>query len=183
MAKPVSPPPQREERVAETKPPETKVEPYKPPKTRPPETTVPETKVTETRPSEVETGLGKSTVVKPVIPPMQEEYRPPVVAPVPPPVVARPVEPPKPPQEMKSATKLEEYKSPYIKVDKKDPAYKNLLNHLKNGFNLVSEPSKKSGTVTELQRTYFGKLIKGFLYYIVIVQIWLGIVASFVYIF
>ena len=131
VAKPVSPPPQREERVAETKPPETKVEPYRPPKTRPPETTVPETKVTETRPSEVETGLGKSTVVKPVIPPMQEEYRPPVVAPVPPPVVARPVEPPKPPQEMKSATKLEEYKSPYIKVDKKILPIKIFLNHLK----------------------------------------------------
>src|SRR3990170_2585966 len=124
VAKPVSPPPQREERVAETKPAETKVEPYRPPETRPPEKTVPETKVAETRPSEVETGLGKSIVVKPVAPPMKEEYRPPVVAPAPPPVVARPVEPPKPPQEMKSATKLEEYKSPYIKVDKKDPAYK-----------------------------------------------------------
>ena len=66
VAKPVSPPPQREEQVAETKPAETKVEPYRPPETRPPETTVPEPKVAETRPSEVETGLGKSTVVKPV---------------------------------------------------------------------------------------------------------------------
>ena len=180
VAKPVSPPPQREEQVAETKPAETKVEPYRPPETRPPETTVPEPKVAETRPSEVETGLGKSTVVKPVTPPMQEEYRPPVVAPAPPPVVARPVEPPKPPQEMKSATKLEEYKSPYIKVDKKDPAYKNLFKPFKKmGSTLFWSPQKKSGTVTELQRTYFGKLIKGFLYYIVIVQIWLGIVASF----
>ena len=180
VAKPVSPPHNEKNGLRRPNLQETKVEPYRPPKTLPPETTVPETKVTETRPSEVETGLGKSTVVKPVIPPMQEEYRPPVVAPVPPPVVARPVEPPKPPQEMKSATKLEEYKSPYIKVDKKDPAYKNLLNHLKKWVQPCSEPSKKrSGTVTELQRTYFGKLIKGFLYYIVIVQIWLGIVASF----
>ena len=184
VAKPVSPPPQREERVAETKPAETKVEPYRPPETRPPEKTVPETKVAETRPSEVETELGKSIVVKPVAPPMKEEYRPPVVAPAPP-VVARPVEPkqvepPKPPQEMKSVTKLEEYKSPYIKVDKKDPAYKNLFKPFKKmGSTLFRSPQKKSGAVTELQRTYVGKLIKGFLYYIVIVQIWLGIVASF----
>src|SRR3989304_4952808 len=44
VAKPVSPPPQREEQLAETKPEETKVEPYRPPETRPPETTVPEPK-------------------------------------------------------------------------------------------------------------------------------------------
>jgi len=154
VAKPVSPPPQKEERVEESKPPETKVESYRPPETRPPETTVPETRVAESRP--------------------------PVVAPAPPPVVARPVEPPQPPQEMKSATKFEEYKSPYIKVDKKDPAYKNLFKPFKKiGSVLFQSPQKKSGTVTELQRTYFGKLIKGFLYYIVIVQIWLCIVASF----
>src|SRR3989339_661681 len=177
VAKPVSPPPQREERVAETKPAETKVEPYRPPETRPPEKTVPETKVAETRPSEVETGLGKSIVVKPVAPPMKEECRPPVVAR---PVEPKQVEPPKPPQEMKSVTKLEEYKSPYIKVDKKDPAYKNLFKPFKKmGSTLFRSPQKKSGAVTELQRTYVGKLIKGFLYYIVIVQIWLGIVASF----
>ena len=57
-------------------------------------------------------------MVKPVVP-QQEKAMPPVVAPAPTPVVARPVEPSKPPHEMKSATKLEEYKSPYIKVDKK----------------------------------------------------------------
>src|SRR3989339_914232 len=72
VAKPVSPPPEKEERVEESKPPETKVESYRPPETRPPETTVPETRVAESRPSEVETGLGKSTVVKPVVP-LQEE--------------------------------------------------------------------------------------------------------------
>lgn len=179
VAKPVSPPPQREERVEASKPEETKVEPYRPPETRPPETTVPETKVAETRPSEVETQTERSTVVKPVVPP-QEESRPSVVAPVPPSVVARPVEPLKLPQEMKSATKLEEYKSPYIKVDKKDPAYKNLFKPFKKmGSTLFQSPQKKSGTVTKSQRTYFGKLIKGFLYYIVVVQIWLCIVASF----
>src|SRR3990167_997746 len=53
VAKPVSPPPKREERPADIKPAETKVEPYLPPETRPPKTTVPETKVAETRPSEV----------------------------------------------------------------------------------------------------------------------------------
>jgi tetratricopeptide (TPR) repeat protein len=179
VAKPVSPPPQREERVEASKPEETKVEPYRPPETRPPETTVPETKVAETRPPEVETQTERSTVVKPVVPP-QEESRPSVVAPVPPSVVARPVEPLKLPQEMKSATKLEEYKSPYIKVDKKDPAYKNLFTPFKKmGSTLFQSPQKKSVTVTKLQKTYFGKLIKGFLYYIIIVQIWLGIVASF----
>ena len=35
VAKPVSPPPQREERVEASKPEETKVEPYRPPETRP----------------------------------------------------------------------------------------------------------------------------------------------------
>ena len=183
VAKPVSPPPQKEERVEESKPEETKVEPYRPPETRPPETTVPETRVAESRPPDVETQTERSPVVKPVVPP-QEEYRPPVVAPVPPvivrPVEPRQVEPPQPPQEMKSATKLEEYRSPYIKVDKKDPAYKNLFTPFKKmGSTLFQSPQKKSVTVTKLQRTYFGKLIKGFLYYIVIVQIWLGIVASF----
>ncbi len=183
VAKPVAPPPQREERVEASKPEETKVEPYRPPETRPPETTVPETRVAESRPPDVETQTERSPVVKPVVPP-QEEYRPPVVAPVSPvivrPVEPRQVEPPQPPQEMKSATKLEEYRSPYIKVDKKDPAYKNLFKPFKKmGSTLFQSPQKKSVTVTKLQKTYFGKLIKGFLYYIIIVQIWLGIVASF----
>jgi tetratricopeptide (TPR) repeat protein len=184
VAKPVSPPPQREERVEETKPAETKVETYRPPETQPPETTVPETRVAESRPPDVETQTERSTVVKPVVPP-QEEYRSPVAPPPPPPVVARPVEPrqvdpPQPPREMKSATKLEEYKSPYIKVDKKDPTYKNLFTPFKKmSSTLFQSPQKKSGAVTKLQKTYFGKLIKGFLYYIIIVQIWLGIVASF----
>ena len=180
VAKPVSPPPQKEERAEEYKPPETKVESYRPPETRPPETTVPETRVAESRPSEVETGLGKSTVVKPATPPMQEEYRLPVVPPAPPPVVARPVEPSKPPHEMKSATKPEEYKSPYIKLDKSNPTYQSLYKPFKKmGSVLFQSPQKKSGTVTKLHRAYFGKLIKGFLYYIVVVQIWLCIVASF----
>jgi len=184
VAKPVSPPPQKEERVEESKPPETKVEPYRPPETRPPETTVPEPRVAESRPPDVETQTERPPVVKPVAPP-QEEYRPPVAPPPVPPVIVRPVEPrqvepPQPPQEMKSATKLEEYKSPYINVDKKDPAYKNLFTPFKKmGSTLFQSPQKKSGAVTKLQKTYFGKLIKGFLYYIIIVQIWLGIVASF----
>lgn len=183
VAKPVAPPPQREERVEESKPEETKVEPYRPPETRPPETTVPEARVAESRPPDVETQTERSPVVKPVVPP-QEESRPSVVAPVPPvivrPVEPRQVEPSQPPQEMKSTTKLEDYRSPYIKVDKKDPAYKNLFTPFKKmGSTLFQSPQKKSVTVTKLQKTYFGKLIKGFLYYIIIVQIWLGIVASF----
>ncbi|MBI2470745.1 MAG: tetratricopeptide repeat protein [Planctomycetes bacterium] len=179
VAKPVSPPPQREERVEESRPSETKVEQYRPPETRPPEATVPETRPAESRPSEVDTQYEKSSVVKPAVPP-QEEYRPPVVAPAPP-VIVRPVEPPpQPPREMESATKLDEYRSPYIKIDKKDPAYKNLFKPFKKmGSTLFQSPQKKGRVVAELQKTYFGKLIKGFLYYIVIVQIWLGIVASF----
>jgi len=184
VAKPVAPSPQKEERVEESKPPETKVESYRPPETRPPETTVPEARVAESRPSETETKMEKSTVVQPAVP-TQEESRPSVVAPVPPPVIVRPIEPKqgepsKPPHEMKSATKLEEYKSPYIKLDKSDPAYQSLFKPFKKmGSALFQSPQKKSGTVTKLQRTYFGKLIKGFLYYIVVVQIWLCIVASF----
>ncbi|MDO8140038.1 MAG: tetratricopeptide repeat protein [Candidatus Brocadiales bacterium] len=180
VAKPVSPPPQREEQVEEPRPAETKVEQYRPPESRPPEATVPETRPAESRPSEVDTQYEKSPVVKPVVPP-QEEYRPPVVAPAPPPVAARPVEPYKPPQEMKSTTMLdEEHKSPYIKVDRSNPAYQSLFKPFKKmGSALFQSPQKKSGAVTKLHRTYFGKLIKGFLYYIVIVQIWLGVVASF----
>src|SRR4030067_344706 len=55
VAKPVSPPPQKEERLEESTPPETKVEPYRPTETTPPETTVPETRDTESKPSAVQT--------------------------------------------------------------------------------------------------------------------------------
>ncbi len=184
VAKPVSPPPQREERVEETKPAETKVETYRPPETRPPESTAPDTSVVESRPPEAETQPERTTVVRPVSPP-PEEYRPPVVAPAPPPVVVAPVEPKKvepykPPQDARSTTTLEDYRSPYIKVNKEDPAYKNLFKPFKKmGSSWFQRPQKKSDTVVRMPKLYFGKLMKGFLYYIVIVQVWLGIVAAF----
>lgn len=183
VAKPVSPPPQREERVEDPIPAETKVETYRPPETHPQETTIPETKVAESRPPEVEPQQGEATVEKPVVPP-REEYSPPPVAPVPP-VIVRPAEPireepPKPPKEMESVTKPEEYKSPYIKIDKKDPAYKSLFKPFKKmGSKFFQSPQKKSGHVTEVRKTHFGKIIKGFVSYILIVQIWLVVVASF----
>src|SRR3989304_5319809 len=183
VAKPVSPPPQREERVEDPIPAETKVETYRPPETRTQETTISETKVAESRPPEVGTQQGEATVVKPVVPP-REGYSPPPVAPVPP-VIVRPAEPireepPKPPKEMQSVTKPEEYKSPYIKVDKKDPAYKSLFKPFKKmGSKFFQSPQKKSGHVTEMRKTHFGKIIKGFMSYILIVQIWLVVVASF----
>jgi hypothetical protein len=186
VVKPVTPPPQKEEpkekpKPEETTPPETKVEVSRPTETRPPETTVPDTRVAESRPSGVETPMGKSLLGRPV-PPAPEEYRPYAVEPRTPvletkPVEKRPVEPPKPTTEVKSAPEVEaEYKSPYIKVDRKDPAYKNLFKPFKKmGSTLFKSPLKK--TSEKWRQSYVGKLVKGILYYIVTIQIWLCIVA------
>lgn len=185
VAKPVTPPSQREEekpKPEESKPPEPKVVSPQPAETRPPVTTVPETRVTESRPSEIETKVEKPIVTKPVTPP-QEEARPPAVESKPPvvkakPVETRPVETPKPPSERKSATSLDsEYKSPYIKVDKKDPAYTNLFKPFQKMGSLFQSPLKKKSTA-KFKKSHLGKFIKGFIYYIVVVQIWLCIVAS-----
>lgn len=85
-------------------------------------------------------------------------------------------EPPKPSYEKKNEPESEpEYKSPYIKVDKKNPVFKNLFKSFRQaGSTLFKNPLKKSAE--RWKGTYFGKLMKSILYYVVGVQIWLCIV-------
>ncbi len=189
VVKPVAPP-QREETVEKPKPEvshpqETKVETSHTVETKPPETAAHDTKVTEPRHSGIETGMGSSVPVRPVPPapaPVLEERshlttetRSPVPETVP--AEKRPAAPQNLHPEAKSVTKPEtEDTSPYIKVDKKDPAYKNLFKPFKKmGSALFHSPLKKS---TEgWKRAYFGKLLKGIFYYIVSIQLWLCVVA------
>ncbi len=183
VVKPVSPP-QREEPEEKPKPAESR-----PAEAKPPETTSPDTGtgVTESKPPEEETPARRPMVVKPA-PPPPEETRPPsgskpsVAEPGTPPVLEttkqlekRYTEPPKATTEEKPVTGTE-YKSPYIKVDKRDPAYKHLFKPFKKmGSTLFKSPFKKS--TEKWKKSYVGKLVKGFLYYIVTIQIWLCIVA------
>lgn len=174
VAKPVSPPQERAEKPKQEE-------------AKPPESTVPETSVTESRPLEAETKPEKPIVVKPSAP-IKEEYKPRVVEPPPkPPVVEtiplrpKPVEPPPTlPSEMKSTVKPDtEYKSPYLKVDKDDTTYQNLFKPFtKMGSSLFRSPLKIKKSTEGWKKSYIGRLTKGFIYYIVIVQIWLCIVAS-----
>ncbi|MDN3514110.1 MAG: tetratricopeptide repeat protein [Candidatus Brocadia sp.] len=185
VVKPVAPPPQKEEqaekpRPEESQPPETKVESSRPAETRPPETVLQDTRAEETKPSETETQAERSVVVKPESPPPEEarplaqeqRYSPLATMPS----EKRLLETYKPSVEEKPPAKVEtEYKSPYIKVDKKDPKYKHLFKPFKKiGSALFHNPFKK--TTEEWKKSYVGKLVKGFLYYIVTIQIWLCIV-------
>lgn len=199
VVKPVTPP-QREEPEEKTKPeesqpPETRVESSQPAKTRPQEATSPDTSASETRSSEVaspdtkvaETKPPKtespreiSGETRPVYPPQKvnplaqgQRYSPLATIPL----ERKPMETYKPPVEEKPSAKVEtEYKSPYIKVDKKDPIYKKLFKPFKiMGSALFRSPLKKS--TEKWKGTYVGKLVKGILYYVVTVQIWLCIVA------
>lgn len=191
VVKPAAPPPQREEQEEKPKPearlPETKVEVSRPVETKLPETASTDTRVAESKPPETETPPARPMVVKPVSPP-SEETRPPAsgrspVAELRTPAVLettrqlekRYTEPPKPSAAEKPAPETE-YKSPYIKVNKKDPAYKHLFKPFrKAGATLFKSPFKKS--TEKWKKSYVGRLVKGFLYYIVTIQIWLCIVA------
>ncbi len=199
VVKPVAPP-QREERVEkpkpeESQPPETRVEASRPTETRPPEAASPDTRVEETKPPEAaypatraeetkspetESPTGVSGEVKPVYPPpeanpLAQEQRYSPLATIP--LERKPLETYKPPVEEKPPAKVEtEYKSPYIKVDKKDPKYKSLFKPFKKmSSTFFRSPLKKS--TEKWKRSYVGKLVKGILYYVVTVQIWLCIVA------
>ncbi|MCF6155334.1 MAG: tetratricopeptide repeat protein [Candidatus Brocadia sp.] len=184
VVKPAAPPPRRE--VQEEKPKPEETQPTT--ETRPPETTVPDTRVAESGSPEKETEKERPVVVKPVSPPAEETKpvagaRSSVAEPEATAVLetTKQIEkrytesPPQPPTEEKRPTETE-YKSPYIKVDKKDPAYKHLFKPFKKvGSTLFKNPFKKRAE--ELEKTYVGKLVKGFLYYIMTIQIWLCIVA------
>lgn len=175
VAKPVTPPPKREEEAEEEE---------KPSETRPPETTTPKTSVAESRPPEPEIKEERSVVVKPVTPAPEEpkpsvvESRPPVI-PQTNPIQVRPaVEPPKLPSETVPTTKVDtDHTSPYIKVEKRRFSFKSLLNPFKRmSSTLFKSPFKKS--VDKLEKPYIGKFMKGFVYYIVGVQLWLCVVAT-----
>lgn len=184
VVKPVVPP-QREEPVEkpkpeESQPPESKVEASRPTETRPPEEASPDTRDSETKPPETEGPMGMYGAVKPVYPPpeanpLAQEQRYSPLATIP--LERKPVETYKPPVEERPPAKVEtEYNSPYIKVDKKDPKYKKLFKPFKKmGSTLFQSPLKKS--TEKWRKSYVGKLVKGILYYVVTVQIWLCIVA------
>ncbi len=187
VAKP-PPPPEREAQAEKPKTEESRVVAPQPAETTPPASTTPETSVAESRPHETEIQQEKPIVAKPSTP-IQEEYKPPVVEPPPkPPAVVetvplrtKPAEPPPaPPSEMQSTTKLDTgYKPPYIKVDKDDPTYQNLFKPFKKmGSGLFRSPLKIKKSTEGLKKSYLGRLTKGFIYYTVVVQIWLGIVTS-----
>lgn len=185
VVKPVTPPPRSEEqeekpKTEETKPPEA---------TAPPEAAVSDTRVAAPGAPEKEPEKESPVIVKPA-PPKPEEARPlatdryPAVEPgsregleTLEQLEKRYTSPQKPPPEVKPAPEVETgYKSPYIKVDKKDPAYKHLFKPFKKvGSSIFKNPLKKS--TEKWKGSYVGKLVKGILYYIVTIQIWLCIVA------
>ncbi len=168
VVKPTTPPSQQEKSgVAESKPPETKV--------------------AESRPLKTEPKAEKPFVVKPVIPRQEEPVRLSVNAPRPSlsetrSIEKNPGEPSGQPSVTEPAVKTDtENKPSDVKTVQVNPESRNLLKPpretgsvlFKNSFTRIME---------KLEKMYIGKLLKGFIYYIVGVQIWLGIVTSlFIY--
>lgn len=192
VAKPVATPApeKKEEYVEKPKPEETKpqevvrVETPQPVETKPQVDATPDTGVVESRPPE-ETRPEGPAVVKPVLP-QQEESKPSTIETKPPRVL--PSETPasqvgsivKEPSEAKTVTEPGAGDTaPYIKVDKSNPVYENLFKPFKKkGSGLFRNPLKIKKGAEIWKKSYVGKLSKGFIYYIVVVQIWLCIVAS-----
>jgi len=185
VAKPVTPPPPPKEQIEKPKPEhEPEKEERKPVVAKPPEAEPAEKKVITPRPVELVEKKDHSPVAKPVVPTPEESRS--LITLEKKPTVMRELKPndTKPKEQLnvltdlRSSIKLDtDYKSPYIKIDKKDPAFKNLFRPFKNvGSALFKDPKKKYANV-EIHKPYFGELAKGFLYYIVVVQIWLGLAA------
>lgn len=191
VAKPVTPPPPPREQAEKPKPepePEPVKEERKPVAVRPTEP-VPvekpvEKKIIVPKPVELTEKMEKPETAKPAIPTPEESRS--LVALGKKPPIMRELKPQEgTPKEqlsvltdLRSSIKLDpDYKSAYIKVDKKDPAYKNLFKPFKSvGSALFRDPKKKYSQVT-IEKPYFGVMAKGFIYYIVAIQIWLGIAA------
>ncbi len=174
-ARPVSPPPQKEEPKERSKPEESR-----PPETRVPETVVSEKKAPESKPLEVERKKPVEVRPKALV---QEEVKRSVVEKKAPVVESKPretspVELPKSSLEAQPVSKLDtKYKSPYIKVDKNDPKYRHLFKPFrKAGSILFQSPFKK--IAEKWEKSALGKLIGGFIYYIMVVQVWLCVVAA-----
>lgn len=186
VAKPVAPPPKEEpsekSKPEESKQPEAKADASRTGEARPVDTIVLEKKPAESRPPATETKTEKPAVTKPVVPTQEDDTRPPAVSIHRPgeelkQAVKSPFTPHAKPIEIKIKPESVATQSPYIKVDKKDPAYKSLFQPFKKvGVGIFQNPfTKKDG---KGPKTYAGKLIKGLLSYIFLVQIWLCIVAS-----
>ncbi len=181
IAKPVATttPEKKEEYVEKSKPEETKpqevvsVEAVQPEKTKPQVAATPDTRVVESRPSE-ETRPEGPAVVKPVLPqqgvPSSETSASQAGSIV------------REPSEAKTVAEPEagaEDTAPYIKVDKSNPVYENLFKpSKKGGSGLFRNPLRIKKGAEIWKKSYVGKLSKGLVYYIVVVQIWLCIVAS-----
>lgn len=191
VAKPVTPPPPAKEESEKPKPEPVHEQTHEPVKeerkpvvVRPPEVEPAEKKVVVSHPAELVEKKEKSEAAKPVMPTPEESRS--LVALGKKPPIMRELKPhegtPKEPlsvlTDLRSSIKLDpNYKSPYIKIDKKDPAYKNLFKPFKSvGSALFKDPKKKYAQVT-IEKPYFGMMAKGFIYYIVIIQIWLGVAA------
>lgn len=185
VAKPVTPPPPAKEQVEKPKPePEPVKEERKPVVVRPPEPEPVERKVVVSRPIELVEKKEKSEAAKPAIPTPEESRsllsmgkKPPIMRELKP-HGGSPKEQLSVLTDLRSSIKLDpEYKSSYIKIDKKDPAYKDLFKPFKSvGSALFNSPKKKYTQVT-IEKPYFGKMVKGFIYYIVVIQVWLGVAA------
>lgn len=189
VVKPATPPSQ--EKMVESKLPETKVETSQPSEMKSSGTTIPETKLAESSPSESEEEEEKEeveekedilSVVKPVIPQRTESMersdngqRKPILETGPP--KTKPVDPTIQSTEIESTTKLNtEYKSPLTRTKQH-----NLFRSFKNkSATFFDSPFSKIAEI--LNKSYIGKLLKGFIYYIMTVQIWLCVVTSlFIY--
>jgi tetratricopeptide (TPR) repeat protein len=142
-----------------------------------------ETKVAETRP---ETGAkpeeSGSLVVEPSKPHLVQQARRPVQPGRP---AVKPVRPAVEPPRTLSETRLTaadvepdaDPSSPYIKVDRKNPAHKHLFKPFRKVNSvLLQNPFKK--IAEKWNKSYAGKFFQGLVYYIVGVQVWLGIVAT-----
>lgn len=185
VVKPVTPPPPPKEQIEKPKPePEPVKEERKPVVVRPPEAEPVEKKVIVSRPVELVEKKEKPEAAKPAIPTPEESRslvdlgkKPPIMRELKP-HEGTPKEQLSVLTDLRSSIKLDpDYKSAYIKIDKKDPAYKNLFKPFKSvGSALFKDPKKKYAQV-EIEKPYFGKMAKGFIYYIVVVQVWLGVAA------
>lgn len=162
-AKPAAPPSQETLKAAESQPPERRVETSQPQpvETRPPAAAAPGERVATSRPQTTETKVEKPVATS-------------VHTPKPSPVETKPVEtrPAQIPRQPTVSPDVE-YKSPSVKVNKSSSKYRYFFKPVKSLF------YKGTGILKE---SYLGRLLMGFLYYIMVVQIWLCIVASlFVY--
>ncbi|MCF6148346.1 MAG: tetratricopeptide repeat protein [Candidatus Kuenenia sp.] len=200
VVKPTSPPKNELGEKQEEKPPEpveTRQVELEPEKSVPSETTTsPEVHVAESKPSEkVAVEAKKEAVPEEVKPEVKKQPEPVAVVPVEPPKkeVRSPILPPEPPpvaletRSSKPTSPLLErkyqphldtgYSSKYKKVYKgDDPTFQGFMQKLKSTASfLTKNPFKRSdGTPV---RSLFAKLVKGFAYYVIVIQIWLCVAA------